>query len=97
MSNQPRLRVSKEAVEAARAEVAAYEAAGIGDKVDPVVRRIASAKPVPVAVQTSSSKPPKKAKGGASLLGRSATHRSVVSGRFVRNRAGEGQARRVDG
>lgn len=48
MTTHPKLRVTKDTVEAAQAEVAAFEAAGIADRIDPMVRRIAQARPVPV-------------------------------------------------
>lgn len=46
VDGKPVLTVSWEAVQAARAEVAAMTAAGLGGDVDPLVRRFAEARPV---------------------------------------------------
>lgn len=98
MSEQPKLRVSPQAVQAARAEVAAFEAAGIADKLDPLVRRIAEAKPVvvapTVAPQASGGRSAKKKlKNLISSSGEVTHHRSATTGRLPRGRVVEGSSR----
>ena len=108
MSEQPKLRVSPQAVQAARAEVAAFEAAGIADKLDPLVRRIAQAKPVvvapAVAPQASGGRSAKKklknvsGSGSERSGGKVTHHRSAITGRLPRGRVveGSGRAPRLD-
>ena len=98
MSEQPKLRVSREAVKAARAEVAAFEAAGIADKLDPLVRRIAEAKPVVTPEPSNGRIAGRRSKSVISFAGRGTTHHSTITGRITRNRTVESESRtpRVD-